>query len=829
MGYLEGDEMKKLIKILAILAIILILGGGGVLYALDYFQPEQKSNVLYINESDYMLPDVQISTEGRILNRLAGYTVKMTQSNLRSSLVPLSSNRQMTVYLFDNGVEIEKVAWKVYTLDETMLVEEGNVAFEESEQSSVDIQYSPLVVKGTEYNVELILTQENGKEIYYYTRILMDETNVWSHLEFAQQFMNSTFDKIEAEKMIVPYMKTTTDTSTSLEHASLASAFRKLTWNDLAPTRITDPIVTVTELYTNQSTILLDYEIASEGIEYYVRESYTMRTLEEQLYLMDFQRDVVQKTELENVNYVSGKLKPGLGNNQFDVLLTSENDYGALIAGNQVWAYDGSMTLIYSLENDSHFITEQAMLQLLSVDEETGNVSFLISGYLSRGVHAGTTGIEAYCYEKESGSLKELFYVQVDTSGEILTYFMKEHSYLSTDKHCYFVCENTLYCVNLEDNSISEIGKTESENCIQVSRNRQLMAWTSTSYATQIQLIDFETGEIYKINAAEQEYLVLEGFIGEAIVYGRVQESDKWSGQDGVEYNPVYSLEIADVDGTVYSSYKKTGLYIDHVEVTETTVTFDLMKWDGEQLVVTGNDTIMASQTEGRQDEVYFVTGTSENYIDLSVWASKEISWNSQLVPIQVTYVETLKGDIGSREHKYYSYAAGHLYGISSVPGSLIDAVYSVLGVVVDENEDIVWARKPRSLYVTLNVPTKEGMSGNSLRSCVEILLEQAGQDSSNVKEQLDSGKTAYEILQDVFAERALDISGASMVSCYYYMNLGTPVMIQTDTNKAILVTAFTPNDATIYDPSTGESQTISSAQIEEYAARSMSMYTYLK
>lgn len=823
--------MKKVIKILVILTIILILGGGGVLYALDYFQPEQKSDVLYINERDYTLPTVQILTEGQSLNYLAGYTVKMTQSNLRSSLVPLSSNRQMTVFVFDNGLEINKVVWKVYTLDGNTLLEEGTAASSDKEviQGSVEIQYSPLIVKGTEYNVELILTQKNGREIYYYTRILMDETNVWSHVEFAEQFMNSTFDKVEAEKMIVPYMKTTTDTSTSLEHASLASAFRKLTWNDLAPTRISEPVITVTELYTNQSTILLDYEIASEEIKYHVTESYTMRTLDEQLYLMDFQRDVVQKTDMENLNYASGKLRPGLGNNQFDALVSSEKNYGAVIEGNHVWAYDGSMKLIYSLENDSHFITEQATMQLLSVDEETGNVSFLISGYLSRGVHAGSTGIEAYCYEKESGSLKELFYVQVDTSGEILKYFMREHSYLSTDNHCYFVCENTLYCVNLEDNSISEIGKTESENCIKVSKNRQLMAWTNTTYAVQIQLVDFESGEIYEINAPEQEYLVLEGFIGDAIVYGRARESDKWSGQDGVKYHPVYSLEIADMDGTVYSNYEKADLYVDHVEVTETTVTFDLMKRDGQQLVVTGNDTIMASQTEGRQEEVYFVTGTSENYIDLSVWAGKEISWDVQSVPIQATYAKTLKADIGSRGHKYYSYAAGHLYGISSVPGSLIDEVYSVLGVVVDENGNIVWARRPRSLYVTLNIPTKGEISEHSLRSCVEILLEQAGQDSSIVKEQLESGKSAYEVLENVFAERALDISGASMVSCYYYMNLGTPVMIQTDVNKAVLVTAFTPNDATIYDPCTGESRTISTAQIEEYTARSVGMYTYLK
>lgn len=821
--------MKKLVQGLLILVVIAVLAIAGGLYALDYLEPETKPEVLYTNDKDYILPSIQVKTDGHTLNELAGYTMQMNQSNLRSSVVPISDSRQMSITFKDEEIGVTKIAWKVYTLSGQKLLEEGTADEWETavKRGEAQIQYSPLIEEGNEYDVEFILTQQNGRVCYYYTRILMQDIHVWEHVEFAEKFIESTFDKTVAAAEIVPYMQKTTDTEIDLKHATLASPFRELTWLDLKPTRTTEPVVTITELYENesglQSTLVLNYEIQSEaGQEYEVTECYTLRTLEEKIYLTDFQRDVVQKVDVTNMNYASGKLSVGVGNDQFDVLMSPDRESGAMISGEYLWAYDnGEMKLIYSLDTNYHFISEQTQMELLSA-QDNGDVSFLVSGYLATGIHAGTTGIVAYCYEKEKNSLRELFYVQTDTSGEILQELVHGYNYLSSGGNCYFLCENKVYCVDVNENTIEVVAQTSSDAYVQMSKDREIMAWTQTQYADKIELIDFETGTLYEIEAEEGKFFVLEGFLGDAVVYGTV--SHRGSGEIRLE-----ELEISGLDGTVYSHYEKENTYIENVQVGDTTVAFELVHWEDGEYVSDGNETIMVTQTQSKQSEIYFVSSASGDYIDLSAWESKDMKWDSEELLTQVFSGKTLRADIGSRENKYYSYAAGHLCGISETPGALVDSVYSLLGVIVDENQTVVWARRPRNLYVTLNVALKTAENGKSLNASLKMLLDHAGQDSSRVDEALADGKTTYEIMQETFGAKALDVTGATMISCYYYINLGTPILIQTGKSEAVLVTAFTPQDVTVYDPTTGESQTKSLADMEMYVQNSVGMYTYLR
>lgn len=823
-------DVKKLIQGLLILVVIAILGIAGALYALDYFEPETEPEVLYTNDNDYILPSIQVQTNGHTLNKLAGYTVQMNQGNLRSGVVPISDDRKMSILFDDEGVGVKEISWKVYTVSGQKLLEEGTAAqWDDAVKSGeAQIQYSPLVESGNEYGVEFILTQSNGRVCYYYTRILMQDIPVWDHIEFAEKFIESTFDKTIAATEIVPYMQKTTDTEIDLKHATLASPFRELTWLDLNPTRTTEPIVTITELYENesgmQSTLVLNYEIQSEaGQEYEVTECYTLRTLESKIYLTDFQRDVVQKVDVTHMNYASGKLNVGVGNDQFDVLMSPDRESGALISGDYLWGYnEGKMKLIYSLNTNYNFISEQTQMQLLNA-QDNGDISFMVSGYLPTGIHAGTTGIVAYCYEKEKNSLRELFYVQTDTSGEILQELMYGYSYLSSGGNCYFLCENKIYCVNVNDNTIDVVAETNSDEYVKMSKDREIMAWTQQQYADKIELIDFETGELYEIEASEGRYFVLEGFLGDAVVYGTVVQ-----GKSGDNVF-LQDLEISGLDGEVYRHYEKEETYIGNVSVGDTTVAFELFHQTEDSYESDGTETIMVTQTQSKQSEIYFVSSSNGDHIDLSAWESKDIVWESEELLTQIFSGDTLSADIGSRDGKYYSYAAGRLYGISTTLGNLIDSVYSLLGVVVDENQTVVWARRPRSLYVTLNIAGKTAENGKSLSASLKMLLDHAGQDSSRVDEALADGKTAYEIMQETFGTKTLDVTGASMTSCYYYINLGTPVLIQTGRSKAVLAIAFTPQDVTVYNPETGANDTMSLADIEAYVQKSIGMYTYLK
>ena len=90
---------------------------------------------------------------------------------------------------------------------------------------------------------------------------------------------------------------------------------------------------------------------------------------------------------------------------------------------------------------------------------ESGDVSFLVYGYMNRGNHEGTTGVSMYRYDNGSNTIVEKFYIPADESCEMLAQDLNRFSYLTAEDVVYMYLGGTIYSVNLMSGEASEVAR----------------------------------------------------------------------------------------------------------------------------------------------------------------------------------------------------------------------------------------------------------------------------------------------------------------------------------------------------------------------------------
>ena len=124
----------------------------------------------------------------------------------------------------------------------------------------VETALKDLIEKDTEYSLALILTDESGREIWYYTRaIWSDNTYGYEKLAYVKDFHEKTFGR-EAARDLVKYLESNSQgDNTTFHRVDIHSSFNQITWGDLGVRRLTEPAVNLMELATQTASMELHY------------------------------------------------------------------------------------------------------------------------------------------------------------------------------------------------------------------------------------------------------------------------------------------------------------------------------------------------------------------------------------------------------------------------------------------------------------------------------------------------------------------------------------------------------------------------------------------
>lgn len=775
------------------------------------------------------LPLVYITTNGIPHNYMHGLKQELNGSFFRDTITPLGEGRTLGFTIDKYGNSIDKISFEVRSIDGERLVESTPVEnyTEDTEQIHASVTIKDLIETGVEYNWILML--ETGKEtVRYYTRIIDGtEYHTAEKLAFVKDFHEKTFDKERANDLVTYLESNARGDNTTLSYVDIHCSLNQVTWADLNVKKLTEPQFVISEIDESTASIKLYYRVQTSGGGSWSKENYTyniveffrIRYTQDRIYLLDYERSMNQLFDPEADVYASNKIMLGIRNSDVNMLESDGGSNLAFVNENQLFCYhsvDKKMAYLFSFYdgNDPRSNYDSHGIKILNVDE-TGNVIFIVYGYMNRGSHEGNMGVEIYEYNGMLNTVEELMFIPYDKSYATLKTDIDQLSYINKSGVFYVYLDGVILAMNLVERTSSVVAENLQQGSFQVSESDKMLVWQNSADAydcTQLIRMNLNTGVTGEIKAEGNSRLLPLGFINEDLIYGVARYDDIEVDVSGAVTFLMHVIYIQNEQGEILKTYEQNGIYVTGATIEDNLITLTRMKKNAE----TG------SYEECESDQIVNNVVDETGYNSSEVVATQSYEKIVQLVLKNVVEPRKLKHTMplllmfeGSREMKieiehpisrYYVYGKYGIDGTFTHEADAIKLAYTINGTVVDERGDYVWKKTSRSTRNQIMAITgKRAEENNSeLATCLETILEFEG-IVKNVQPMLDRGSSVKQILEEnLNGVRVLELRGVSLDAVLYYTNKDIPVLVNLEDGKAMLLIGFNELNVVVMNPETG-------------------------
>ena len=498
-----------------------------------------------------------------------------------------------------------------------------------------------------------------------------------------------------------------------------------------------------------------------------------------------------------------------------------ESDGGlnlAFINENQLFCYHAADKKIAGLfsfydGDDERSNYNNHDIKILNVDE-TGNVWFMVYGYMNRGRHEGSIGIEVCEYNGMLNTVEELIFIPYNKSYFTLKTDMEQLSFINKNGVFYMYLDGSILAVDLLNRSCDEIAGNLQQGSFQVSDTNKMLVWQNSPDAydcTKLILMNLNTGNRQEIQTENQNRMLPLGFIGEDLIYGVVAYDDIRVDFSGSVTFPMHSVFIQDERGEVLKTYKQDGIYVTDAVIKDNLITLTRVVRDGQGGYTSAEDDQIVNnlvEEGGYNSSEVVVTQYYEKIVQLVLKNALEVKKPKTTKPLLALFEgnRILEITVENPVSRYYVYGK---YGIDATfthESDAINLAYGISGTVVNHNGSYIWKKTARSTRNQIMAITGNAVSEGSsqLAVCLETILEFSG-SVKKVQPMLDRGKTVRQILEENLTDvTALDLSGVSLDAVLYYVNQDIPVLVSLENDSAMLVIGFNELNVVVMNPQTG-------------------------
>lgn len=777
-----------------------------------------------INMAEASLPLVHIISNGVSYNYLHGLRQEMDGSFFRDTITPLGEGRTLSFAVDKYGNSISEISFEVRSIDGKRLVESTKISElkEDGDRISATVTIKDLIEKGTEYNWILML-QVGDETIRYYTRIIEGEGyNTQEKLAFVKDFHDKTFDKEQAKDLVTYLESDAKGDNTTLSFVDIHCSLKQVTWADLHVEQLCEPRILITEIDQQTASMRMDYRVrTTEGKkkdDYNVVEFFRIRFTPDRMYLLNYERSMNQIFEPEADVYGGNKIMLGIRGSDVQMKESDGGSNLAFVNENQLFCYhaaDKKIACLFTFYDgdDIRSNYDNHAIKILNVDE-TGNVSFVVYGYMNRGSHEGYTGIQVYEYNGMLNTVEELIFIPYNKSYATLRTDMNQLSYLNKNGMFFIYLDGSILAIDVMEKRYEEIAGNLQQGSFQVSDTNKMLVWQNSADAyncTQLILMNLNTGDTQEIKTDSQDRMLPLGFINEDLIYGVAHYRDIVTDYSGAVTFPMYEVYIQDEQGKVLKTYGQDNLYVTGASVENNLITISRVQKDEDgSYSEAPDDQIVNNLVEesGYNSSETVVTQNYQKIVQIVLKNTIEVRKLKNTKPLQVLYEgsRVLAVEIEHPVSRYYVYGKYGIDGTFTHEADAINLASKISGTVVNENGDYVWKRTARSTRNQIMAITgKAKTEGNSdLAVCLETILEYAG-SVKNVQPMLDKGKTVRAILEENLRDTVvLELRGVSLDAVLYYVNKDIPVLVTLEGDRAMLVTGFNELNIVVMDPETG-------------------------
>lgn len=775
-------------------------------------------------------PLVYINYEGEHINCLHGYSDEMDVSFMRDTITPLGEDRKISLYIDKFNSDIASLSFEVRSADGERLIENSEIFnYKEADAGiSANVVIKDLIEKDTEYEFIILVETTAGKTLRYYTRIIQrSENHAGEEIRFVQDFHNKTFDK-NAARDLTKYLETDeTGDNTSYSYVNIHSSFSQLTWGDLKVEKISEPQIFVTEFFAETMRAKMTYYVSvttEEGEKRCrVEEFYRLRYGTQRIYLLDFERTMNEVFEMDIEVFNKNKLDLGIRDADVEMMESEDGGIFAFVSENRLFCYNSTNNRFAKLfgfyekdHEDERTFYDRNDIRILNVDE-TGNVQFMVYGYMNRGTHEGSMGIVVYFYNSVLNTIEEEVFIPYDKSYAVLESDLEQLTYLNSSNELFLYLGGSIFCVNLESNSYETVAENLPQGSLKVSESNRMAVWPEGedfNRSTSLALMNLNSRRISRVEAGSGNYIRPLGFMEEDLIYGLIRASDIYMDNAGSILMPMFRVSICSgTDNTITMNYEKPGVYVTNISIENNQINLERVSKDSQTgtYISVVADQIMSAETGLEGENVIEVVATEarEKIVQIAAKGTVETKSLKFLTPKEVMYEgghEMILSYPEQTGHKYYVYGADGINGVYSEPSEAVIMAEAMSGTVINEAGNYVWVKGNRVIrnQIMKIEGTAADEENSSLAVCLNTMLGAEG-ITRNSQYMLDQGQSALSILEAQMPEaEILDLSGCSLDAVLYYVNRDIPVMAILKDKSAVLIVGFNELNTVIMDPASG-------------------------
>jgi hypothetical protein len=584
-------------------------------------------------------------------------------------------------------------------------------------------------------------------------------------------------------------------------------------------------VIDVKEIGKESGSFIISYVVSvreeNQTHYYNVEEYYRIRYTATRTYLLEYERTMTQMFNEKSNGFVNNKIMLGINDEN---LMLEENESGnvfAFVNQGNIYSYNvtnNDFICVYGFYNSNNVdlreIYQQHDIDILSVDE-TGNITFMVYGYMNRGSHEGEVGIQICYYDSSMNTVEEEIYIPYTKPYSILKNEIQQLKYVNKTRILYLMMDGTLYGISLTEKTYTEVATNLVDGSFKVSESNVMITWqsgSSPSSSDELILMNLNTESITSIKAENGSVLAPLGFMNEDLIYGITKTTDIYTDSTGMTIFPMYQIKIQNERNELLKVYQEEGVYVVSCTLEDNQMRLKrvIKSETGIGYTETSEDQIVNINEEEVSENTLETAATQnfEKIVQIAVKENIDTKTMKILTPKEVLFEggRDLVIENAGTLNRYYVYDKGEVLGIYTNPASAVNRAEEEIGVVLNDKGQYVWKKGDRSLKNQIMAfdATTVTAEKNSVAICLDAILQFEG-IARNTEDFLNQGKTAFTILQENLAEaQVLDLTGCSLDAVLYYVNRELPVLALLDDGSAVLIVGFNELNTVIMDPVTG-------------------------
>lgn len=748
------------------------------------------------------LPVLYMEVEGTLVNPMYGYADEMEEQYIRDSLTPLSTGRALTMIVEPMGSKVEAVNYRVSTADGTTVVEEGKIKSlqDDGENLRAEFQVENPILMNQEYTLRFEIQLENGENYFYYTRLLQRAgLNIKEYLTFAKDFYESCTTPETASDLSAYLEPDDTQSNSTYTSVNIHSSFDMITWGELNPEIVQEAVPVIKDMNETTCSIVMEYVLSSTEEDnpsdlLQVTDFYRMRYDQSRMRLLDFERNAEELFDGENTDLTSNGLNLGITDRTIQYQSNQNADIVAFVQQGELWSYNRSAnktTRVFSFRNgdlDARELLQEHGIKIVRV-EESGDIDFVVYGYMNKDAHEGEVGIAVYHYGAEQNLISEELFIPMNTSYEYLKSDMERLSYVSREDMLYLLLEDDLYKIDIARKTYEIIQENIQQDCCVISSSQASIAWMdqmSQNASTSITVLSLESGEQYTVQAQEGQKVKALGFINEDFIYGIANDADIVTDDTGTTVFAMNTVRIQNFSGEVVKEYHEDNVWISGVNILEGSVELLRVQWENDAYVSINSDHIMNNlQTSEETVSIRLIT-TDRKATQIGLDFDRSVSSSNVLYLASSILENEESTQLGlevtrQEEEIYYVYAKGSLDSTWLNVNEAVTRAYEQMGVVLNRQQQYVWERG--------NQPDLQQLDTETLPASVLA----GSLDQEALAAELGDGYTV------------LNLTGCPLESVLYMVGKGYPVIARTSSSETVVIIGYNSLNTILYYPSTGE------------------------